>query len=33
MGYMEEADELGTEGEEQPLFLPAPSFLAYAEEE
>jgi hypothetical protein len=27
-----EAEELGTGGEEQPLFLPAPSFLASAEE-
>jgi hypothetical protein len=27
-----EAEELAAEGEEQPLFLPAPSFMASAEE-
>jgi hypothetical protein len=28
-----EAEELGAGGEEQPLFLPTPSFMAFAEEE
>jgi hypothetical protein len=28
-----EAEELGAGGEEQPLFLPTPSFMASAEEE
>jgi hypothetical protein len=28
-----EAKELGAEGEEQPLFLPTPTFIAFIEEE
>jgi hypothetical protein len=28
-----EAEELGARGEEQPLFLPTPSFIAATEEE
>ena len=28
-----EAEELGAGGEEQPLFLPTPSFMAFAEEQ
>jgi len=32
-GEGQEAEELGAEGEEQPVFLPVPSFMGFDEEE